>query len=112
VGVNKKPQKGEIWPELLQRTNKSDVKLPQQESRMFTKIVDLIKKLVDLAEERNTLALGSLSELRDIHALLVSMGAEQVKQTKLLEDIAAVLVGPPPGAATKLVLTLGQAVPQ
>ena len=79
---------------------------------MFRTIVDLLRKLVQLAQERNTLALSSLSELRDIHKLLLTGEKDVDEQTVLLTQIADELKPPPPSPAAELVITLGKAVPQ
>ena len=78
---------------------------------VFKPITDLISKLVDLAQERNNLALESLSELKDITQVLLDIEEDMDEQTKLLQQIAAALT-PPPSVPTTLVLTLGTQVPQ
>jgi hypothetical protein len=79
---------------------------------MFHQILDLLRKLIQLAQERNTLALESLSELRDINKHLREMENEQDQQTELLKEIAAALKPPVAGPAASLVLKLGTAVSQ
>lgn len=79
---------------------------------MFRSITDLLKQLVRLAQERNTYALASLNELRDLTHTSRKIERELDKQTELLTEIAAELKPPPPSAAAKLVITLGTAVPQ
>jgi hypothetical protein len=74
-------------------------------------IIDLLRKLFDLAQERNNLALESLSELRDMHKLLLEIEKDGDEQTKLLQQIATALI-PPPSVPAKLVITLGTQVPQ
>ena len=75
-------------------------------------IIDLLKQLVTLAQERNNLALESLSELRDLNKSSRLIERELDEQTKFLGEIAAVLLLPAAGPAASLVLTIGKAVPQ
>jgi hypothetical protein len=85
---------------------------------IFKPITDLISKLIELAQERNTLALGSLSELKDANNILREIekdgdaaAVEQKNQTKILQSIADSLITPP-SVPAKLVITLGTQVPQ
>jgi len=71
-----------------------------------------LRVLVKLAQERNLLALESLSELRDIHELLKGQATfeEQQEQTDFLQKIAAAESTPPPavpGPLKRAVLIFG-----
>jgi hypothetical protein len=79
---------------------------------MFDRIISLLRTLVALAQERNNLALESLSELRDANKHLREIEQEQDQQTAFLKEIAADLKPPAPGPAASLVITLGKAIPQ
>jgi hypothetical protein len=83
----------------------------QQEYTLFKQIIDLLRKLVELAQESNNLALESLSELRDMHKVLLLIEEDEEEQIKLLQQIATALI-PPPSVPAKLVITLGIKVPQ
>jgi hypothetical protein len=69
-------------------------------------VIRLLRMLVNLAQERNTLALESLAVLRDIHEDLDEIGPAQAKQIELLTKIAAELVPPPPPVLRPLKRTI------
>lgn len=64
--------------------------------------------LVLLAQERNNLALETLSESRDIHAILLDLKAGQDEQTDLLKIIAKVPL--PLGQLEKQFLVFGAVI--
>jgi hypothetical protein len=75
-------------------------------------LIKLMRQLVGLAQERNTLTLAILMEARDSHKLLREMETDMDEQSVILASIAAEMKPPPPSLATQVFLTLGTQVPQ
>ena len=69
---------------------------------------DELIRLIRLAQERNTLALESLGELREIHRTLKEIEREQDEQTELLRKLVP-QTPPVPGPLKRAVLIFGSA---